>query len=90
MQGSPTLQDVMVFLTGCDCIPPLGFGDVLPSIEFDAVSTLPTVSTCALTLHLPLNSPTVFEDFKEKMDLAILGSQGFLEQCNADSLRIHR
>ena len=76
-EGSPTIQDVMIFLTGCDGVPPLGFGDVLPTIEFNSTGTLPTVSTCALTLYLPLNSPTDFEKFKEMMNLAVLGSQGF-------------
>lgn len=76
-QGSPTLQDVMVFLTGCDSVPPLGFGDVKPSILFTDDALLPTVSTCSLTLRFPRNFPTDFQQFKDKMDLVILGSQGF-------------
>ena len=76
-QGCPTLHDVMVFLTGCDTIPPLGFGDVHPGVVFDDEDRLPTVSTCSLTLHLPHNFPADFQEFKENMDLVILGSQGF-------------
>ena len=76
-QGSPTLQDVMVFLTWCDCVPPLGFGDVKPGIMFTDDAVLPTVSTCSLTLHFPRSFPTDFQQFKEKMDFVILGSQGF-------------
>ena len=76
-QGSPTLQDVMVFLTGCDSVPPLGFGDVKPSILFTDDALLPTVSTCSLTLRFPRNFPTDFQQFKDKMELVILGSQGF-------------
>lgn len=75
--SAPTLTDIMVFLTGCDAPPPLGFGDVEPSIAFSSVLSLPTVSTCSLTLPLPLDFPTDFASFKEKMDFAILGSQGF-------------
>ena len=67
----------MVFLTGCDCIPPLGFGLAEPSITFSTDAVLPTVSTCSLTLRFPLNFPTKFDLFKEKMDFAVLGSQGF-------------
>lgn len=76
-QGTPTLKDVLTFLTGSDSIPPLGFGGVEPCIRFDPDAVLPTASTCALMLCIPLNFPTDFDDFKEKMDLAILGSQGF-------------
>lgn len=66
----------MVFLTGCDSIPPLGFGQ--PSICFveDSGSILPTISTCSLTLRFPCTMPATFEEFREKMHLAILGSQG--------------
>lgn len=77
---TPTLKDVMTFLTGSDSVPPLGFGDVQPTIRFDPDILLPTVSTCALTLCFPLNFPTEFDKFKEKMDFAILGSQGFFGQ----------
>lgn len=76
-QSSPNLRDVMVFLTGCDCVPPLGFGDVKPGILFSDDAVLPTVSTCSLTLRFPRNFPTDFQQFKEKMDFVILGSQGF-------------
>lgn len=68
-----TLKDVMVFLT---VVPPLGFGDVMPSIIFvdtEDKEMLPKVSTCSLILNFPI----VFNIFKDKMDLAILGSQGF-------------
>lgn len=76
-QGSPTLQDIMVFLTGCDSVPPLGFGDVQPGILFTDGAVLPTVSTCSLTLCFPRSFPTDFQQFKEKMDFVILGSHGF-------------
>lgn len=72
----PSLQDVFQFLTGCSCVPPSGF-DVEPSITFDEVEAgLPVVSTCALTIAFPNNFPTG-DEFKEKMDLAILSSKDF-------------
>ena len=46
----------------------------------DAV--FPTVSICSLTFYIPWNFPTDFESFKERMDFAILGSQGFLDKCS--------
>ena len=76
-QSCPTMKDIMVFLTGCDTIPPLGFSDAAPAILFSDVGVLPTVSTCCLTLTFPRSFPTEFHVFKEKMNLAILGSQGF-------------
>ena len=67
----------MVFLTGADSVPPLGFGEVSPAIEFTAEDVLPTVSTCSLTMCFPLSFPTDYNQFKNKMDFVILGSQGF-------------
>ncbi len=70
------MKDILSFLTGCDSIPPIGFGDNIPKIIFTD-DKLPTVSTCSLTFRLPLSLPHDFIQFKEAMDLAILGSQGF-------------
>ena len=67
----------MVFLTGCNTIPPLGFGDADPIIIFSDTGVLPCVSTCCLSLTFPRSFPTELEKFKETMNLAILGSQGF-------------
>ena len=75
--STPTPSDVMMFLTGCDSVPPLGFGDASPAVTFSDMGVLPTVSTCCLTLTFPRSFPTDFQLFKEKMDMAILGSQGF-------------
>ena len=74
---TPTLRDIMVFLTGCDSIPPLGFGDVSPAILFSDADGFLTVSTCSLTLTFPRAFSTDFQLFKERMTLAILGSQVF-------------
>ena len=70
----------MIFLTGCDSVPPLGYGhNVKPSICFiDAdAGALPSISTCSLTFKLPINFPSGQLQFKEKMDFAVLGSQGY-------------
>ena len=66
--GLATLKDVMLFLTGCDCVPPLGFGDVDPCILFSTDLVLTTVSTCSLTLRFPITFPTDIDGFKDKMD----------------------
>ena len=74
--GSPSLRDIMIFLTGCDLIPPLGFS-VTPAIEFTDDEMFPKASTCSLTLTFSRKVKTNFADFKEIMDLTILGSQSF-------------
>ncbi|KAI3356795.1 hypothetical protein L3Q82_003460 [Scortum barcoo] len=40
-----TLEDILVFFTGCDNIPPLGFSPE-PSLEFIAHSRFPLANTC--------------------------------------------
>ena len=66
----------MIFLTGCDSIPPLGF-NTSPTIEFTNEDQLPISSTCSLTLTFSRKIKTEFNDFKEVMDFAVLGSEGF-------------
>lgn len=50
------LSDLMIFMTGADCVPPLGFDNPI-SIEFydhsDREKRLPWSSTCSLSLNLP-------------------------------------
>lgn len=75
-QGSPSLKDIMIFLTGCESIPPLGFG-INPTIEFTDEEQFPISSTCSLNLIFSRKMKTSFTGFKEVMDLTILGSDGF-------------
>ena len=76
-EGTPSIKDVFIFLTGCDTVPPLGFQGTDCEIDFDSEAVVPTVSTCSLTMRLPRTLPLDFEQFKEKMTFYILGSQGF-------------
>ena len=70
----PTLGDLLEYLTGSSSIPPSGFGEVQPAILFDeSHDGLPIVSTCAMSITFPATFP--IDQFKEKMDLAILGSK---------------
>lgn len=50
----------MQFLTGCDSVPPLGYGVITPTITFNDCDgfQLPTVSTCGLTLTFLIDFPT--------------------------------
>ncbi len=47
-----TLQDILVFVTGADHIPPMGFEKQL-TWSFDSESIFPLSSTCSMTLYLP-------------------------------------
>ena len=71
--GLPSLADVMIFFSGADQEPPLGF-QTRPSLRF-ADGPLATASACICMLHLPKHS--TYEVFRDKMTLSILGHGGF-------------
>ena len=75
-----SIQNILVFVTGADDIPPLGF-DSPAEVHFSGDTykqemRLPSASTCGPSLYLPfcLSDPDVFA---EKMDMAIIGAQCF-------------
>ncbi|KAF6739611.1 hypothetical protein FQA47_004892 [Oryzias melastigma] len=74
-----TYEELLVFTTGADSIPPLGFQQPV-LIEFydqePGTRRIPYASTCSLTLFLPRGVGEE-EDFKELMNTAIKGSLGF-------------
>lgn len=74
-----TLSDLLIFATGADCIPPLGFIP-MPLIRFWE-HVRPRSNTCDNTIYLPLFSNSVdeveYEEFKDKMDDGILNSPSF-------------
>ena len=71
----PTLEDVMIFLTGCRNVPPSGF-NVQPTIFFDDNQIgMPVVSTCALSITFPTRFPVEQGQFNHKMDLAVLSAK---------------
>lgn len=76
---SLTLEDLLVFITGADSVPPLGFDQLITVDFFDfeaKVRRRPWSSTCALTLHLPrgVDEP---EEFNALMVESLLGCHGF-------------
>ena len=74
------LEDVLVFFSGAERVPPCGFGDTNPSLVFlhDDKQVLPTASTCNLELRLPTRHGN-FNRFKDAMVLAVKGHDGFGE-----------
>ena len=69
-----TLEEVLIFFTGSDVVPPLGYYSE-PILTFDNTE-LPTASTCALTLTLPLNHQT-YLSFKDKVTFSMKNHGGF-------------
>ena len=48
-----------------------------PTIDFTDEEQFPVSLTCSLTLTFSRKTKTSFTDFKEIMDLTVLGSEGF-------------
>uniref|UniRef100_A0A3Q3FKZ8 HECT domain-containing protein n=1 Tax=Labrus bergylta TaxID=56723 RepID=A0A3Q3FKZ8_9LABR len=69
-----SLEDILVFFTGCDSIPALGFSPK-PSLEFSNHSRFPVANTCENILRIPFHA--VYTAFKHDMDFAIRNSPGF-------------
>ena len=75
-----SLQDVLVFFTGANAIPVLGF-ERRPKLVFleGPSEKLPTASTCEIHLCIPIAHGDNFASFKEWMELGIIGNCDFGE-----------
>ena len=73
--GSVSLGMVMVFYTGGEEIPPMGYSHD-PIINFSSSSPYPTASTCGLQFTLP-TCYNEYDLFKTAMDTAMLMHGGF-------------
>ncbi|XP_006813584.1 G2/M phase-specific E3 ubiquitin-protein ligase-like, partial [Saccoglossus kowalevskii] len=74
-----SLTDILIFATGADKVPPLGFFPKL-SVKFIhngdiGKQKLPLGNTCANLLYIPVVNS--YELFKSSMDFGILNSPGF-------------
>ena len=72
-----TMKHVMIFFSGSDRIPPMGF-DRHPTLHFihDDERKLPTSSTCDLQMRIPTCHPD-YDEFKKYMVLGLIGNDGF-------------
>lgn len=72
-----SLEDLLIFTTGCSTVPPLGFKST-PSIEFlhGTDKIFPEASTCGLVLKLPVKQLD-YLDFKNSMTFGIKNGQVF-------------
>ncbi|XP_039525893.1 G2/M phase-specific E3 ubiquitin-protein ligase-like [Pimephales promelas] len=74
-----TLEDLLIFVTGADSVPPLGFPHNCEIQFYDqepGSQRFPFSSTCALILYLP-RGITEEAIFKDLMQMSIKGSVGF-------------
>lgn len=69
-----TLCDLLIFFTGAEREPPLGFSPK-PELLFSD-EMLASASTCSLRLTLPTQHSS-YETFKEYMILSLIGNDGF-------------
>ena len=69
-----TLGDLLVFFSGAEREPPLGFSPK-PHLLFSD-DLLASASTCSLRLTLPIQHSS-YESFKEYMILSLIGNDGF-------------
>lgn len=71
------IKDVLQFITGADCIPPMGFDKKIILCFYDKEGNrLPYASTCALQLLLPRGHEDE-TSFSHMMTEVIFGSYGF-------------
>ena len=71
-----TLEDMLIFFSGTDALPPLGF-DTPPTLTLlHGDVRFPTASTCGIHLSIPTKYKK-FEDFKDAMITALLSNDGF-------------
>nr|XP_055062462.1 G2/M phase-specific E3 ubiquitin-protein ligase-like [Misgurnus anguillicaudatus] len=73
-ENDVSLEDVLVFCTGCDSIPALGFSPK-PSLEFITNSRFPVANTCENILCILVHA--VYTTFKSDMNFGIRNSPGF-------------
>ena len=70
-----TLEDVLVFATGANCVPPTGIGKKV-TIDFVDTYLFPVASKCSLTLYLPTCLLT-YNEFKAAMVEGLVSGAGF-------------
>ena len=75
LEGDPScsLTDLLVFVSGADHVPPLGF-EKSPNV---VCRCLPTASTCDIQLRLPTIHGSNYQRFKEMMVMALKSHDGF-------------
>ena len=75
---SCVVRDILIFCSGADRLPPLGFERELKIVFVgQEAGKLSTASTCDLTLRLPTVHGDDYESFKEALTMSLKGNDGF-------------
>ena len=72
-----SIEDVQIFVTGCERVPPLGFGGRSLRAEFLGTGMFCTSSTCDLILRLPLSHGDNYKAFQDAMIMSLKNNDGF-------------
>lgn len=75
-QTGCSVEDVLVFATGSESVPALGF-EKMPSVVFSSTGRFCTASTCDLVLRLPTTNGENYDAFKEAMIMSLKDNDGF-------------
>ena len=70
------IEDVLVFITGSDRVPPLGF-DLKITVTFAHSGRFCTSSTCDLQFCIPVCYGENYQKFEEAMVMALKDNDGF-------------
>ncbi len=71
-------EDVLVFFTGADRVPPLGF-EKKPKVTFlhESDRKFCTSSTCDIQLRLPTSHGEDYQSFQEAIVMSLRDNDGF-------------
>ena len=72
-----SIEDVLIFITGCERLPAQGFGGRRLRVEFLDQGIFCTSSTCDLTLRLPVSHTDNYQAFKAATIMSLKGNNGF-------------
>lgn len=78
-KSATTLEDILIFATGCNSIPPAGFKPT-PSVECLHMD-FPVGDKCSNCLTLPITS--TYKEFQEKMDFSIRNTLRLAKEENS-------
>ena len=73
---SASLEEVLIFFSGVDRIPPAGF-PYKPKLKFHTKHLFPMASTCLLELTLPTRLNNNYSTFKRNLNVAFKHHGGF-------------
>ena len=72
------VEEVLVFFTGADRVPPLGFDQVSKVVFLhNETAKFCTASTCDLHLRLPICYGEDYDAFKEALIMSLKDNDGF-------------